>query len=204
MQPESTNRQRSEPQDPHFEIDSAAQVEQKREREENRQPRERALGWAANPSRSMSGSTEPRQPASVTATRFSGAITLAASVSVASVPATTVPTRMWVGNLAMMCALRRLARRRRGERRLLLPTRSDSRLARERASRRECGKAAFRARASHPALADTGPHEPPPHQPGADARNRSFRSRHDRHQVVAAGSIGVALVVMASSTSPIG
>ena len=49
----------------------------------------------------MSGSTEPSTPASVTATRFSGSTTWAASVTVASAPLTTVPTAMWVGKLAM-------------------------------------------------------------------------------------------------------
>ena len=56
--------------------------------------------------RSMSGRTEPSAPAMVTATRFSGAITSAASVSVASAPATTVPTPMWVVKLAIDYALR--------------------------------------------------------------------------------------------------
>ena len=51
--------------------------------------------------RSMSGSTLPSTPATVTATRFSGATTSAASVSVASAPLASVPTPIWVGKLAM-------------------------------------------------------------------------------------------------------
>src|SRR5262245_38710490 len=57
--------------------------------------------------RSMSGSTEPNTPASVTATRFSGATTSAASVTVASAPLTTVPTAIWVGKLAISACLLR-------------------------------------------------------------------------------------------------
>ena len=41
--------------------------------------------------RSMSGSTEPSTPASVTATMFSGATRSAATVTVARAPLTTVP-----------------------------------------------------------------------------------------------------------------
>ncbi len=52
-------------------------------------------------SRSMSGSTDPRTPASVTATMFSGATISAATVIVAKAPLTTVPTAIWVGKLAM-------------------------------------------------------------------------------------------------------
>src|SRR5438874_6502259 len=55
--------------------------------------------------RSMSGSTEPSTPASVTATMFSGAIMSAATVTVASAPLTTVPTAIWVGKLAMRASL---------------------------------------------------------------------------------------------------
>ena len=53
----------------------------------------------------MSGNTEPSTPASVTATRFSGATMSAASVTVASAPLTTVPTAIWVGKLAISACL---------------------------------------------------------------------------------------------------
>ena len=73
--------------------------------------------------RSMSGRTEPSEPAMVTATRFSGAITSAASVKVASEPATIVPTTIWVGEICHGFALRLAAgaARRRTARRLPTP-----------------------------------------------------------------------------------
>ena len=126
----------------------------------------------------------------VTATRFSGAITSAASVKVASEPATTVPTTIWVGKFAIDCALRLRCRAHARRRTALIPTPHQIRGYRGRdGSVTACGqpRCAHRAQRSLPRGSASRLMTPD------EVADESPRSKH---LVIAAASIGVALTVM--------